>query len=39
LRAGTVSPWEYTPPNDGGHQYMRNHMDLNAVERTTRYPR
>jgi choline-sulfatase len=39
LRSGTVTPWEYTPPVDGGSQYMRNHMDLNAVERTTRYPR
>ena len=39
LRTGTVTPWEYTPPNDGGGQYMRNHLDLNVVERASRYPR
>jgi choline-sulfatase len=39
LRTGTPSPWEYTPPNDGRAQYMRNHLDLNVVERATRYPR
>jgi choline-sulfatase len=39
LRTGTVTPWEYTPPNDGGGQYMRNHLDLNVVERAGRYPR
>ena len=39
LRTGTVTPWEYTPPYDGGGQYMRNHLDLNVVERASRYPR
>jgi choline-sulfatase len=39
LRTGTVTPWEYTPPSDGGSQYMRNHLDLNVVERASRYPR
>ena len=39
LRTGTVTPWEYTPPGDGGGQYMRNHLDLNVVERASRYPR
>jgi choline-sulfatase len=39
LRTGTVTPWEYTPPHDGGGQYMRNHLDLNVVERASRYPR
>ena len=39
LRTGTVTPWEYTPPIDGGAQYMRNHLDLNVVERASRYPR
>ena len=39
LRTGTVTPWEYTPPRDAGGQYMRNHLDLNVVERTTRFPR
>ncbi len=39
LRTGVVTPWEYTPPADGTRQYMRNHLDLNEVERTTRFPR
>src|SRR3954471_11013072 len=39
LRTGTVTPWEYTPPSDGGGQYMRKHLDLNVVERASRYPR
>jgi choline-sulfatase len=39
LRVGTVTPWEYTPPNHGDRQYMRNHLDLNEVERSTRFPR
>jgi len=39
LRTGAVTPWEYTPPTDGGAQYMRNHLDLNDVERTARFPR
>ena len=38
LRQGRVVPWEYTPTVDGGQQYMRNHLDLNDVERATRYP-
>ncbi len=39
LRSGTVTHWEYTPPTDGGRQYMRNHLDLNAVENGSRFPR
>ena len=39
LRRGTFTPWEYTPPRDGGHEYMRNHLDLNDVERKARWPR
>jgi choline-sulfatase len=38
LRTGTPTPWEYTPPQDGAHQYMRNHMDLNVLEFATRWP-
>ena len=38
LRTGKLTPWEYTPPMDGAEQYMRNHMDLNVLEFTTRYP-
>ena len=39
LRTGTVTPWDYTPPTDGTNEYMRNHLDLNVVEQTTRFPR
>jgi choline-sulfatase len=39
LRQGTVTPWEYNPPYDGRQLYMRNHLDLNEVERISRFPR
>ncbi len=39
LRTGVVTPWDYTPPIDGTKQYMRNHLDLNDVERNGRFPR
>jgi choline-sulfatase len=39
LRSGTFTPWDYTPPGDAATQYMRNHLDLNDVERSARWPR
>ncbi len=39
LRTGKLTPWEYTPPMDGAEQYMRNHMDLNILEFSSRWPR
>ena len=39
LRNGKFTPWEYTPPRDGAQEYMRNHLDLNDVERLARWPR
>ena len=39
LRAGRFTPWDYSPPCDGTQQYMRNHLDLNDVERLARWPR
>ena len=39
LRQGVVTPWEYNPPYDGRQLYMRNHLDLNEVERISRFPR
>jgi choline-sulfatase len=39
LRVGRYTPWDYTPPADGSLQYMRNHLDLNDVERLARWPR
>ncbi len=38
-RQGVFTPWDYTPPRDSSNEYMRNHLDLNEVERTARWPR
>ena len=39
LRSGSYTPWDYTPRRDGASEYMRNHLDLNVVERLARWPR
>jgi choline-sulfatase len=39
LRKGTYTPWDYSPRRDGATEYMRNHLDLNDVERKARWPR
>jgi choline-sulfatase len=39
LRKGVYTPWDYTPRRDGASEYMRNHLDLNEVERNARWPR
>ncbi len=39
MRSGTFTPWDYTPPRDAAGEYMRNHLDLNDVERLARWPR
>jgi choline-sulfatase len=39
LRKGNYASWEYTPPRDSSTEYMRNHLDLNDVERLARWPR
>lgn len=39
LRVGRHSPWEYAPPQHAESAYMRNHLDLNEVERSARWPR
>jgi choline-sulfatase len=39
LRIGLHTGWEYTPPRTGTAEYMRNHLDLNEVERAARWPR
>ncbi|MDH5272087.1 MAG: hypothetical protein OEY13_03320, partial [Gammaproteobacteria bacterium] len=33
------TPWEFTPRRDASNEYMRNHLDLNVVERSARWPR
>ena len=39
LRQGRYTGWEYTPPREATGEYMRNHLDLNDVERNARWPR
>jgi len=39
LRAGGYFPWDYQPLRDASQAYMRNHMDLNVLEDTKRFPR
>ena len=39
LRAGGYFPWDYQPLRDASQQYMRNHMDLNILEESKRFPR
>ncbi|MDH4166794.1 MAG: choline-sulfatase [Gammaproteobacteria bacterium] len=39
LRSGNYTPWEFTPRRDASNEYMRNHLDLNDVERSARWPR
>ncbi len=38
LRTGKHTPWDYQPFEDSAQQYMRNHLDLNQLEKTARYP-
>ena len=39
LRSGSYFPWEFQPQRDASERYMRNHMDLNVLEATSRFPR
>ena len=39
LRNGSYYPWDYQPLQKASERYMRNHMDLNVLEDTTRFPR
>lgn len=38
LRQGQLTPWDFQPFEDGSLKYMRNHLDLNVLEKTSRYP-
>mgnify|MGYP000548387581 CR=1 FL=1 len=38
LRNGSYFPWDYQPLQKASERYMRNHMDLNVVEKSKRYP-
>ena len=39
LRKGGYYPWDYQPLQKASERYMRNHMDLNTVEESQRFPR
>jgi choline-sulfatase len=39
LRTGRHTSWDHQPIDDASAQYMRNHLDLNAVESTRRLSR
>lgn len=38
LMQGRHTPWDFQPYRDASKQYMRNHLDLNDLERTARFP-
>lgn len=39
LRNGAYFPWDHQPLRAASERYMRNHMDLNVLEETKRFPR
>ncbi|MEO9819722.1 MAG: choline-sulfatase [Paracoccaceae bacterium] len=39
LRQGGYYPWDYQPLQKASDRYMRNHMDLNTLEESQRFPR
>jgi choline-sulfatase len=39
LRNGAYFPWDYQPLRRASERFMRNHMDLNDLEQSQRYPR
>lgn len=39
LRNGAYYPWDFQPLRKASERFMRNHMDLNIVEESQRFPR
>ena len=39
LKRGKLTSWDHQPLVDASQQYMRNHIDLDDLERRARYPR
>ncbi|GKY88353.1 choline-sulfatase [Sinisalibacter aestuarii] len=39
LRNGAYFPWDYQPLARASERFMRNHMDLNLLEESQRFPR
>jgi choline-sulfatase len=38
LRQGKYASWDFQPHQDATQKYMRNHLDLNVLERRARFP-
>ena len=38
-RNGDYYPWDYQPLKKASERFMRNHMDLNVLEESQRFPR
>ncbi|MCB0085738.1 MAG: sulfatase-like hydrolase/transferase, partial [Caldilineaceae bacterium] len=39
LMQGRHASWDFQPQQEASTRYMRNHLDLNVLERTARFPR
>ena len=39
LRNGAYYPWDHQPLQQASERYMRNHLDLNRLEESKRFPR
>jgi choline-sulfatase len=39
LRNGAYYPWDHQPLQKASERYMRNHMNLDNLEESKRYPR
>ena len=39
LRQGRYTAWDFQPFTDASQRFMRNHLDLNEVENSRRFPR
>ena len=39
LRNGAYYPWDFQPLQKASERYMRNHLDLNVLETSQRFPR
>ena len=39
LRNGAYYPWDFQPLQKASERYMRNHLDLNILEESQRFPR
>jgi choline-sulfatase len=39
LRKGAYTPWDYQPLQNVSERFMRNHMNLDTLEGSKRFPR